>query len=65
MREKIEIILNPDGSLFVNFWDWAHGNDVVGEMKSIDDTGINVEGQICTFSEYLKKVQESVNKRTV
>jgi hypothetical protein len=65
MKEQIELILNPDGSVFLNFWDWAHGNDVIGEMKSLTDTEINVDGKIVTFNEFLQLVVKSVESRTI
>jgi hypothetical protein len=65
MQENIEVILNDDGTLYINFWDYAHGNDVIGEMKSINDTGITVNGHIITFNDFLKKIKENVDKRTI
>ncbi len=32
--EKLEIRFNPDETIFLNFWDWAHGNDVTAEIKN-------------------------------
>ena len=32
--EKLEIRFNPNETMFLNFWDWAHGNDVTAEIKN-------------------------------
>jgi hypothetical protein len=32
LKEKIELILNNDGTGFLNFWDFAHANDVIVDI---------------------------------
>lgn len=69
--EKLEIRYGTrDGKsiTYLNFWDWAHGNDVVcqiidGEIREVDEND-HPTGTI-TFSEFLDKVADSILKRTV
>lgn len=60
--EKIELRLEEDGNGFINFWDWAHGNDVC--IEYIDGKLIH-EGEFIEFPDFIAKIRESVNKRTV
>lgn len=68
LKEKLELHFPGDGRLFLNFWDWAHGNDVVVEV---------IDGKLwytppseelphtIAFIQFLDMVIESINKRTV
>jgi hypothetical protein len=31
-KEKLEINMVGDGRVYLNFWDWAHGNDVIVQI---------------------------------
>lgn len=74
IKGKYEIELNcvgegEDHRKFLNFWDWAHGNDVTAEIirgelfvtKYLDDGSEGVYK--ITFPEFLDLVYESVSKR--
>lgn len=68
IKENIEFISHEDGS-YLNFWDWAHGNDVTAEIKEngqlfIDGDDASYSKPV-TFPEFLNLVKESINKRTV
>lgn len=66
---KYELELNfvGDGRTFLNFWDWANGNDVVvrlkdGKIYSSDGDGNELE---ITFQQFVDMVKDSIAKRTV
>lgn len=68
-KGKYELELNfpGDGRIFLNFWDWVYGNDVVaeivnGQLYYTPPEGEQYEVQLETF---LDLVIESINKRTV
>ena len=44
MKIKLELVINesPDGRVFLNYWDWQHGDDVCCEIK---------EGKMLTYSD--------------
>ncbi len=68
-KHKIEFHVVGDGREFLNFWDWAHGNDVVCEI--IDNqlqytpSGEEVPARVISFEEFLNLVRESIQKRTI
>ena len=66
-KHNIEINYVADGRIFLNYWDWAHGNDVVCEVVddklmrgSIDENGEELPPTEITFIEYLKYIGESI-----
>jgi hypothetical protein len=67
-KHTIEFNVVGDGREFLNFWDWAHGNDVVCEI--IDNRlwytppGEELPHTI-GFAQFLNLVRESVQKRTI
>lgn len=70
IRGKYELELNfpGDGRVFLNFWDYAHGNDVVAEMKEgklflvNDGQGKEVE---TSFEQFCEKVKQSITDRKI
>lgn len=75
MKVQIEInFCDPEqkftkGAIFLNYWDWAHGNDVVCElvdgklMRSMhDENGDDLPSQEITFVEFIEAVKESISK---
>lgn len=72
MREKLEIIFNQDDTMFLNFWDWVHGNDVCCEIKDgkiylwqYDENGEQLPNKAIGFMEFLALVKDSIAQRTV
>lgn len=67
----IEINFVGDGRTFVNFWDYAHGNDVIVEIidGELELTEHNADGaesyRKISFIEYVELVKESINKRNI
>lgn len=71
-KEKLEICFNPDDSMFLNFWDWAHGNDVVAEIKGeeiwlsqFDEAANELPSKKISIFEYFRRVKEAIEKREV
>jgi len=66
-KHKIELNIVGDGREFLNFWDWAHGNDVVCEIRdnSLILNAGEPEEKIITFEEFLILVKASVASRTI
>lgn len=67
LKGKYEIELNivGDGRVFLNYWDWAHGNDVVAEIidgKLMYDAG-NMKDEPITFNDFINLVKETIKKR--
>lgn len=66
-KEKIEINY-VGGNLYVNFWDWAHGNDVIAKVvngKLIHLPPEEIDTKEITFNDFLVMMAESIDKRTV
>lgn len=66
-KHNIELNIVGDGRAFLNFWDWAHGNDVVVEIVNglLYYTPPEGEQYEIPFDTFLEMVAESINKRTV
>jgi hypothetical protein len=67
-KHKIELNIVGDGREFLNYWDWAHGRDVVCEIKEgrlfktlYDEDGKELPEQEIGFPEFIRLVKESVN----
>jgi len=60
-KHNLELNWPGDGRLFLNFWDWAHGNDVACEVV---EGKLMLEGKEITFQEYIQLVTESIEKRS-
>lgn len=71
-KHNLEFHVVGDGREFLNFWDWAHGNDVVAEIREdkLFVTGYDPEGnelpeREVNLFEFLKLVRASIQKRTI
>lgn len=69
-KHKLELNIVGDGRSFLNFWDWAHGNDVVCEIRDeklyytpIDENSKSLPEKEISFNEFLTLVKESIEKR--
>ena len=68
-KHKIELNIIGDGREFLNYWDWAHGKDVVCEIRDgkmfkrnhAENGGDLPETEI-TFAEYLDLVRQSISE---
>lgn len=64
-KHKIELNIVGDGRIFLNYWDWAHGNDVVCEfrdgklLKCLPDDDSEQE---ISFAEFVESVKDSIGK---
>ena len=70
--EKLEIRFNPDETMFLNFWDWAHGNDVTVEIKNnqillnqFDENGNELAPKEISIFDFLKLVKKAIQQRQV
>lgn len=70
-KHNLELNIVGDGRIFLNFWDWAHGNDVVAEIEGkalrlteYKDDDMEVVKYI-SFEQFVELVKESIQKRTV
>jgi len=68
--EKLEIRFNSDETMFLNFWDWAHGNDVTAEIKNnqillnqFDENGEELAPKEISIFDFLKLVKTSISQR--
>jgi hypothetical protein len=61
MKEKLELKFNEDGRTFLNFWDWAHGRDVVAEINDMNE--LVQDGTVISFEDFLLQVKQSINDR--
>ena len=68
--EKLEISFNPNETMFLNFWDWAHGNDVTAEIKNnqillnqFDENGEELAPKEISIFDFLKLVKTSILQR--
>ncbi len=67
-KHRLELNYPGDGRLFLNYWDWAHGNDVCCEvvdgrlMKPNYDGDGELPSTEITFNEFLALVEESIQK---
>jgi hypothetical protein len=66
---KIEIFFWDDGRISLNYWDVMLGNDVVGEINSIEKPMIKLSefdsqrpNQYVDFAEFLQRVKESIGE---
>lgn len=61
-KYNLELNFPGDGRCFLNFWDSIHGNDVCAEViygaLYIGDKHIKI-------GDFVEKVKESINKRTI
>jgi hypothetical protein len=71
-KHKLELNIVGDGREFLNFWDWAHGNDVVCEIRDNklfytpqDEKGNELPEKEISMAEFLDLVRESIKKRTI
>lgn len=64
-KHSLELNFVGDG-VFLNFWDYMHGEDVVVEIKNgkliFTDYETKEEKEI-DFNEYLEKVKQSISLR--
>lgn len=64
MKANVEI--NYVGRVFINYWDWRNGNDVVCELidgkliHSHEVDGENKKEEI-TLSEFIKMIENLIN----
>jgi hypothetical protein len=56
---EIEINFVGDGRIFVNYWDYMHGEDVVAEFLAGE---LVCNNEIITFSQYMDKLKETLSK---
>jgi len=68
-KHQLEINYPGDGRVFLNYWDWSHGNDVCCQivdgklMKSVyDPTGNELPDLEISFSQFLALVEDSIKK---
>ncbi len=71
-KESLELHSPGDGRLFLNFWDWAHGDDVIVEiindklmLRQRDENADELPSKEITFTEFLKLVKESIESRKI
>ncbi len=73
-KHELELKINGegDGRKFLNFWDWAHGNDVCCQIKDeklflskYDENGDDLPEKEITFAQFLELVEQSIMKRRV
>ena len=64
---QIELNLVGDGREFLNYWDWAHGHDVVCEIQdgrlfksNYDENGDELPQTEISFVEFLGLVRQSI-----
>lgn len=69
-KERLEICFNPDKTMFLNFWDWAHGNDVVAEIKGeeiwltqYDAEANELPSKKITIFDFFKLVKIAIEQR--
>lgn len=58
-KYNIEINFVGDGRIFVNYWDYKHGEDVVARF--VDGQLYDSEEEI-SFADYLEKVKKVISK---
>ena len=66
-KYPIELNIVGDGRIFLNFWDYAHGNDVVAEIingKLLQRQGNGPKKEI-PFKNFIFQVMDSIEKRTI
>lgn len=68
-KHRIEFHIVGDGRKFLNYWDYAHGNDVVCEIRkgklyksNYDENANELPETEIDFNEFLRLVEESVSK---
>lgn len=63
-KHTLELNYPGDGSKFLNFFDYMHGNDVIAEIKQGKLFYRNTEGEVeLTFEQFLEKVEYSISQR--
>lgn len=64
-KYSLELNFPGDGSIFLNWWDYYGGDDVVAEIKDgklfISNDEKEEEKIEITFPDFLKRVIESIN----
>lgn len=73
LQGKHKIELNFSGNhTYLNYWDWAHGNDVTAEIVGdklvqtiYDENGDEIGTEEINFQDFLEKVKESIKKINV
>jgi hypothetical protein len=60
-KHKLELSYIGDGRVFLNFWDWAHGNDVC--VQIIDGHLVDGNEQVISIKEFISTVEASICKR--
>lgn len=67
-KHSIELNIVGDGRAFLNFWDYAHGNDVTVEIENgvlwYTPPGEELPSAI-SIKEFLNRIAESISQRTV
>lgn len=58
-KANVEVHSSGDGRLFLNYWDWRNGSDVVCEV--IDGKLIHHNDEV-TLTEFLKMVEARVTE---
>ena len=66
MKITLELIINENGTKFLNFWDFMHGDDVCSEIK---DGEIYISDENSDEVDYINKISlkefiEKVEKNT-
>lgn len=67
-KYPLELNFVGDGRIFINFWDWRHGNDVIVELKygklflsRYDENAEELPEKEITFAEYVELIKKSVS----
>lgn len=70
-KHKLELNILEDGRIYLNYWDWAHGRDVICQVIDgklfIDvdsELGTGADSEI-SFQDFLNLVIESISKISV
>lgn len=73
LEGKHKLELNFSGNhIFLNYWDYAHGNDVTAEIVGekliqtiYDSNGDEIGTEEITFQDFLEKINESIKNINV
>lgn len=65
MKIRLELIINSDGSQYLNYWDYLHGDDVCCDVidgklykSSYGEDGKELPKVELTLPEFIKAVEE-------
>jgi len=66
MKAKIEIYINSDDEIFLNYWDSIYGNDIVCHIidgkiihHDVDVCGLHHRSKEITIMDFIKMVQSN------